>query len=43
MSRARKVDQKNGVICLVVMFAPRIMEIKMSKMTHSFLLMAAKN
>ena len=30
--RAQKVDKKNGVICLVIMFAPAVMVIKMSKM-----------
>ena len=43
--RAQRVDGKNGVICLVIMFTSRVMVIKMSKMTHSlyFLLMPAKN
>ena len=43
--RAQSLDTKNGVICLVIMFTPRVMVIKMSKMAHSlyFLLMAAKN
>ena len=31
---AQRVDEKNGVICLVVMFASRVMAIKMSKMAH---------
>ena len=30
----RKVDEKNGVICLVTMFPPGVMVIKMSKMAH---------
>ena len=40
MVRAEKVNVKNGVICLVIMFTP-----KMSKMAHFlyFLLIATKN
>ena len=43
--RAQKVHGKNGAICLVIMFVPRVMVIKMSKMAHFlyFLLMLAKN
>ena len=43
--RAQRVDEKNGVICLVIMFAPGVMVIKMSKMAHFlyFALMPAKN
>ena len=33
MDRAQRVDEKNGVICLV-MFTPRVIVIKMSKMAH---------
>ena len=33
MERTQRVDEKNGVICLV-MFAPGVMVIKMSKMAH---------
>ena len=42
--RAQRVDEKNGVICLFIMFTPRVIVIKMSKMAHFlyFLLMAAK-
>ena len=42
--RAQGVDEKNGVVSLVVMFAPRVMVIEMSKMAHflHFLLMPAK-
>ena len=29
---AERVDEKNGVICLVIMFIPRVMVFKMSKM-----------
>ena len=29
--RTQKADEKNGVICLVIMFTPRVMVIKMSK------------
>ena len=43
--RAQRVDGKNGVICLVIMFTPQVMVIKMSKMAHFlyFLLMPSKN
>ena len=42
--RAQRVDGKNGVICLVIMFTPWDMVIKKSKMTHFlyFLPMPAK-
>ena len=42
--RAERWDGKNGVICLV-MFTPKVMVIKMSKIAHFlyFLLMPAKN
>ena len=41
---AQRVDGKNVVICLVIMFTPRVMVIKWSKMVHFlyFLLMPAK-
>ena len=44
MYRAQTLDGKNGVICLVNMLTPRVMVIKMSKMTHflHFLLITAK-
>ena len=44
MDRTQRVDDKNGVICLVIMFIPRIMDIKMSRMAHflHFLLMTPK-
>ena len=32
--RARLVDEKNGVIFLVIMFTIKVMVIKMSKMAH---------
>ena len=32
MDRARKTDEKNGVICLVIMVISRVMIIKMSRM-----------
>ena len=43
--RVQRVDGKNGVICLVIMFAPWVMVIKVSKMAHFlyFLLIPAKN
>ena len=34
MARAQIVDGKNGAICLVIMFTPQVMVIKMSKMAH---------
>ena len=42
--RAQRVDKKNRVICLIIMFAPGVMVIKMLKMAHFlyFLLMPAK-
>ena len=45
MGRAQRVDEKNAVTCLFIMFAPRVMVIKMSKMAHFlyFVLMAGKN
>ena len=45
MYRTQRVDEKNGVICLVIMFTPNVIIIKMSKMALflHFLLMAAKN
>ena len=30
MERAQKADEKNGVICLVIVFTPGVMIIKMS-------------
>ena len=44
MYRAQRVDEKNGVICPVIMFTPNVIIIKMSKMALflHFLLMAAK-
>ena len=43
--RAQRVDEKNGVICLVIMFALGDMVMKMSKMAHFlyFLLIIAKS
>ena len=42
---ARKVNEKNGVICLVSVYTPRVIVIKMSKMTNFlyFVLMAGIN
>ena len=42
---AQRVDEKNGVICLVIMFTPKSMVIKMLKLAHNlyFLLLTAKN
>ena len=43
--RAQRADEKNGVICLVITFTPRVMVIRMLKMANFlyFLLMMAKN
>ena len=43
--RVKKLGETYGVICLFIMFTPRVMLIKMSKMAHflHFLLMTAKN
>ena len=43
--RAQRVDGKNGAICLVIMFTPQVMVIKMSHMVQFlyFLPMLAKN
>ena len=30
MNRAQRVDERNGIICLVIMFSPRVMVFKMS-------------
>ena len=45
MGRAQRVDEKNAVTCLFIMFATRVMVTKMSKMTHFlyFVLMTGKN
>ena len=44
-NRAPRVNEKNGVIFLIIMFTPRVMVIKMFKMAHFlyFLLTTAKN
>ena len=44
MDRAQRVNEKNGVICLFIMFTHRVTVIKMSKMGHFlyFLLITAK-
>ena len=41
----QRVDAKNGVIYLIIIFTPRFIVIKMSKMVHFsyFLLMTAEN
>ena len=36
MDRAQSGDEKNGVICLVIMFTSKVIVIKMSKMADSF-------
>ena len=45
MVGAQRVDEKNGVICLVIMFTARVMTIKMSKMAHfsNIMLMTAQS
>ena len=45
VKRLERVDEKNGVICLVIMFTSGDMVIKMPKMTQLlyFLLMTARN
>ena len=44
-NRAQRGDEKNGVICLVVMFTRRVIAIRMSKMAYFlyFLLITAKD
>ena len=34
MDRAQRVDEKNGVICLFIMFTPEVMVMTMSSMAH---------
>ena len=34
----KRVDEKNGFICLVLVFTPRAMVIKMSKIAHFLIL-----
>ena len=45
MDRAQRFDEKNGIICLVIMLTPEVIVIKMSKMAHIFyfLLITTKN
>ena len=45
IGRAQRVDEKNGVTCLFIMFAPRVMVIKISKLAHflHFVLATGKN
>ena len=45
MDRAQRVDKKNWVICLVIMFTPEVMVINISKIAPflCFLLMTAEN
>ena len=35
MDRAQRVDEENGIICLVVIFTPGVIVIKMSKIAQS--------
>ena len=43
MSRTQRVDEKNGVICLVIMFLHSIMVIKMSQMANFLYLLLVTN
>ena len=45
MDRVQRVDKKNGVTCLFIMFTPRVMVIKIPKMAYFlyFLLMTGKS
>ena len=36
MDRAQRRDEKNGVICLVIMFTSKVIIIRMSKMADCF-------
>ena len=44
-NRAHRADEKNGIICLAIMFTSGVLVIKMSKMAHFmyFLQMTTKN
>ena len=44
MDRAQNADEKNGIICLVVMFTPRVIVLKMLEIANflNFLLITAK-
>ena len=43
--KAQRLDNKNGFTCLVIMFTPRVMVFKISKMAYfsNFMLIAAKS
>ena len=43
--RAQRIDEKNGVICLVIMYTPGVMVIKMQSISNFsyFLLIPVKN
>ena len=44
MDRAQRLDEKNGATYLFIMFTPRVMDIKMSKMAYFlYVLMRGKN
>ena len=34
MDRAQRVDEKNGLLCKFIMFAPEVMVVKISNMAH---------
>ena len=38
--RTQRVEEKSGVICLVIMLTPRVTNIKMSQMAHCFVFSA---
>ena len=40
--RAQRRDEKNGVICLVIMFTSKVIVIKMSKMAYFYFLLMPK-
>ena len=44
IDRAERVDEKNGVICLFIMFIPKVVVMTMSNMAHLlyFLLLTEK-
>ena len=43
IGRNQRVDEKNGIICFVIMFTPSVIVIKISKMAHFFYFLTAKN
>ena len=41
MDRTLRADEKSGIICLYIMFTPRVMVTKMLKMSHLFVFSTA--